>query len=94
MDVIAVLFLPAFTMLGFAAPNDKEVIHSVVFMAGVALIYADHVATRVGGAVICVASMLAMSGPPGDSDNWLISLGHGAAALVFLAILRPKWLKR
>ena len=81
-------------MFAFAAPNDIAVIVSFAFAAGVALIYSSNVATRVSGVLVCVATMLAMSRPPGDSDNWLISLGHGAGAVVLLAVFRPKWLNR
>ena len=41
MTAIAVVFSLSFTVFGFASPNDKEVIYTVVFIASVAFIYAD-----------------------------------------------------
>lgn len=73
--------------------SDPHLLFGLSFAAGICLIYSDNLPTRIGGALLAAAAALAASGPPSDTDNWLVSLIWLAIALVVMAVKRPRWLR-
>src|SRR5688572_25769723 len=81
-------------LIAFAHPSEPLVLLGLAFAAGVCLLYADNLATRIGGCLLALAAALGASGPRNDADNWLISVTWVGLAVVCLAVFRPRWLRR
>jgi hypothetical protein len=81
-------------LLAWGHPSDPLVLLGLAFAAGVCLLYADNLPTRLSGSLLALAAALGASGPRGDPDNWLISVSWVGIAVVYMGIVRPRWLRR
>jgi hypothetical protein len=73
--------------------SDPIVLLALVYVAGICLIYADNLPTRLGGTLLSLAALLGASGPSTDPDNFYVQLLWIGLAVACLAIFRPQWLR-
>lgn len=75
-------------------PSDPYLVGGVLFVAGICLLYSKDLATCVGGGLLSLGAGLFASGPKHDPDNWMGPAISGVIAVVWIAFVRPVWLRR